>query len=66
MLVRAVGAALSHEEAARRQGIALVDDSGRCCVTVPRDWSHVVFEGWSVYRRDLLAREIGSCRTAPA
>jgi hypothetical protein len=58
VLVRAPGAVLSEEEAARRLGIELVEDVGRRCVTVPRSWSHVVFEGWSVVRRDLPASDV--------
>lgn len=56
-LVRVPGAVVSGEEAARRLGIELVEGSGRCQLTVPRNWSHVVVPGWQVVRRDLWEDE---------
>lgn len=50
-------AVLSHEEAARRLGIELVDDEGVRRVTVPRNHSRVVAEGWQIHRSCLLASE---------
>lgn len=46
-------AVFSHEESVRRHGLELVGDSGRRRVTVPRNASHVVLDGWQVLRRDL-------------
>ncbi len=46
-------AALSHEEAARRHGIELVDDRGTVSVTVPRNHSRTKVPGWRIVRADL-------------
>ncbi len=51
-------AVLSHEEAARHWGIALVEDLGVHRVTVPRNWSHVALEGWEVVRRPVPPQEV--------
>lgn len=51
-------AALSHEEAARRLGIELADDTGKRRVTVPRNVSRVLAEGWVVLRRDLADTDV--------
>ena len=46
-------AALSHEEAARRHGIELVDDDETKRITVPRNRSRAKAPGWKVVRADL-------------
>ncbi len=51
-------AALSHEEAAGRWGIELVEDPGTRRLTVPRDSSRVTRVGWKVVRADLAAKDV--------
>jgi hypothetical protein len=51
-------AALSHETAARRLGIELVEDAGTQRVTVPRNRSRRCVDGWVVVRHDLSAEQV--------
>ncbi len=56
-------AVLSHEEAARRLGLDLIeDDHGRRRVSVPRNTSRLRIDGWHVVRRDVPPME---CLTLP-
>lgn len=60
------GSALSHESAARDQGLEVVDDGGRQSLTVPRNRSRVVLPGWDVHRRDVEVVEVRGRRvTSP-
>ncbi len=52
------GATLSHEEAARRLGIELVDGSDQRRVTVARNRSRLSLPGWDVKRADLRPDQI--------
>lgn len=70
LLLRHPRAVLSHEEAARRLGIELLEDDGTTRLTVPRNRGRIVAPGWRVHRADLAPDEIqllsdGSLVTAP-
>ena len=70
LLIRLPQAVLSHEEAARRLGIELIDDDGMRRITVPRSCGRVTATGWRVSRADLkpaetLVLQDGSRVTAP-
>lgn len=55
LLIRLPQAVLSHEEAARRLGIELLDDDGVRRLTVPRTCGRLSVRGWRISRADLPA-----------
>ena len=52
------GSALSHETAAAQHGLEQLRDADRLCLTVPRNRSRLVLQGWEVFRRDVPRVEV--------